>query len=173
MNKEVCTQTPTYNIGIVMDNTIMKGEKTLFVVGLITLEEILNLAKKYNVGHISLGANNSFNPKDITLEEYKPWDDLVFGCLNANLWVSLEFDTEHVEGILESGYCENTRFIPLISVKLPYINQLNYNTTIKLDDSPNKHSNQGVWTHHLHSLMSKEAFRHREIQDKTRQTNEY
>lgn len=171
MNKEVCD--PTYHIDVVVDNTLMKGKKTLFVVGIVALGEILNLVKNHNIEHISLGTNYSFNPKDITIEEYTPWDDIIFGCLNANLWVTLEFDTTHVEGILESGYCENARFIPLISVQLPYINQLSYNTIIKLDDSPAKYTNQGVWTHHLHCLMSKEAFRHRDIQDNPRQTNEY
>jgi hypothetical protein len=46
----------------------------------------------------------------------------------------------------------------MISVKLPYINQLNYNATIKLDDRTWGATNPGVWTHHLPSLMTKETY---------------
>jgi len=70
----------------------------------------------------------------------------------------LDFGVEHIEGVLESGYNEYAKFIPMISVKLPYINQLNYNTTIKLDDRTWGDTNPGVWTHHLQSLMGKDKF---------------
>jgi hypothetical protein len=46
----------------------------------------------------------------------------------------------------------------MISVKLPYINQLNYNATLKLDDKTWGATNPGVWTHHLQSLMSLDMF---------------
>jgi hypothetical protein len=46
----------------------------------------------------------------------------------------------------------------MISVKLPYINQLNYNATLKLDDRTWGDTNPGVWTHHLQSLMTKDKY---------------
>ena len=44
--------------------------------------------------------------------------------------------------------------------KLPYITQLNYNATLKLDDRTWGATNPGVWTHHLQSLMSKDKYTH-------------
>ena len=46
----------------------------------------------------------------------------------------------------------------MISVKLPYINQFNYNATLKLDDRTWGATNSGVWTHQLHDLMSKDKY---------------
>jgi hypothetical protein len=45
----------------------------------------------------------------------------------------------------------------MISVKLPYIQQLGYNATIKLDDKDFAASNPGVWCHSLHSLTKREG----------------
>ena len=61
-----------------------------------------------------------------TDSEQKGWDNLVFGLLKEMYTVTLDYDIKYHEWILESGYNENTRFISQISVKLPYIDQLNY-----------------------------------------------
>jgi hypothetical protein len=97
-------------------------------------------------------------PKSISQEEYKAWDEVIVGCLKADYWVTLDFGVEHIEGVLESCYSEYPRFVPMISVKLPYINQLNYNATLKLDDRTWGATNPGVWTHQLHDLMSKDKY---------------
>ena len=151
-------QNVVYFTGYEVEHTICYGMKTLFVVGTPPVEEILSKAKEHDVKHIYFGTSQSFNPKSISHEEYKAWDDVIFGCLKANYWVSLDFGVEHVEGVIESGYSEYDRFVPMISVKLPYINQLNYNATLKLDDITWGKTNPGVWTHHLQSLMSKDKF---------------
>jgi hypothetical protein len=151
-------QNVVYFTGYEVEHTICYGMKTLFVVGTPPVEEILTKAKKHDVKHIYFGTSQSFNPKSISQEEYKSWDDVIIGCLKANYWVSLDFGVEHIEGVIESGYSEYDRFVPMISVKLPYINQLNYNATLKLDDRTWGATNPGVWTHHLQSLMSKDKF---------------
>ena len=151
-------QNVVYFTGYEVEHTICYGMKTLFVVGTPPVEEILSKAKEHDVKHIYFGTSQSFNPKSVSHEEYKPWDDVIFGCLKANYWVSLDFGVEHIEGVIESGYSEYDRFVPMISVKLPYINQLNYNATLKLDDITWGKTNPGVWTHHLQSLMSKDKF---------------
>ena len=46
----------------------------------------------------------------------------------------------------------------MISVKLPYLQQLGYNAIIKLDDKDFKSTNPGVWCHNLHSLLTRETF---------------
>jgi len=151
-------QDVVYFTGYEVEHTICHGMFTLFVVGTPPLEEILKLAKDHSVEQIYFGTSQSFNPKSMSCEEYKAWDEVIYGCLNADYWVALDFDVEHVEGIIESGYSEHAKFVPMISVKLPYINQLNYNATLKLDDKTWGATNPGVWTHHLQSLMSLDMF---------------
>ena len=149
-----------YFTGYEVEHTICHGMFTLFVVGTPPIEEILTKAKNSKVKHIYFGTSQSFNPKAISQAEYKAWDEVIIGCLKADYWVSLDFGVEHIEGVLESAYNEYPRFVPMISVKLPYINQLNYNATLKLDDRTWGATNPGVWTHHLQSLMSKDKFTH-------------
>ena len=149
-----------YFTGYEVEHTICHGMFTLFVVGTPPLDEILTKAKEAGVKHIYFGTSQSFNPTAISHAEYKAWDDVIIGCLKADYWVSLDFGVEHIEGVLESAYNEYPRFVPMISVKLPYINQLNYNATLKLDDRTWGATNPGVWTHHLQSLMSKDKYTH-------------
>ena len=158
-----------YFTGYEVEHTICYGMKTLFVVGTPPLQEILTKAKETEVTHIYFGTSQSFNPKAMSQEEYAPWDEVILGCLKADYWVSLDFGVEHVEGVIESGYSEQARFVPMISVKLPYINQLNYNATLKLDDLTWGKTNPGVWTHQLHDLMSKDKYTYWDqyTQDKT------
>jgi hypothetical protein len=53
---------------------------------------------------------------------------------------------------------EYDTFIPMISVKLPYIKQLGYNATLKLDDKDFKATNPGVWCHSVHELQTRKTF---------------
>jgi len=147
-----------YFTGYEVEHTVAYGMKTLFVVGTPPLAEILAQAKQHDVKQIYFGTSQSFNPQAISNDEYRAWDDVIIGCLKADYWVTLDFGVEHIEGVLESGYNEYAKFIPMISVKLPYINQLNYNATIKLDDRTWGATNPGVWTHHLQSLIGKDKF---------------
>ena len=77
---------------------------------------------------------------------------------DTGIWVTLDFDVKYAEWVLESGMTEYDTFIPMVSVKLPYINQFNYNTTIKLDDKDFKATNPGVWCHSLHELQTRKTF---------------
>lgn len=151
-------QEVVYFTGYEVEHTICYGMKTLFVVGTPPLAEILEQARTQLVTQIYFGTSQSFNPQAVTNEEYSAWDEVIKGCLDAGFWVALDFGVEHIEGVIESGYSEYARFVPMISVKLPYINQLNYNATIKLDDITWGATNPGVWTHHLQSLMGKDKF---------------
>ncbi len=151
-------QNVVYFTGYEVEHTVAHGMYTLFVVGTPPLEEILFWAKRAEVKQIYFGTSQSFKPKAMTHEEYRPWDEVILGCLKEGYWVALDFGVEHIEGVIESGYSEYEKFIPMISVKLPYINQLNYNATLKLDDKTWGATNPGVWTHHLQSLMGKDKF---------------
>jgi hypothetical protein len=79
-------------------------------------------------------------------------------CLTAGLWCTLDFDVAVVQGVLECTFIGHRRFIPQISIKLPYLTQLGYNATIKLDDLDFDHSNPGVWCHRLRDLTTTESF---------------
>jgi hypothetical protein len=91
-------------------------------------------------------------------QEYKDWEFIMIALLKDNIWVTLDYDITHHEDVLEGGMTEYDTFIPMISVKLPYIRQLNYNATLKLDDKDFNATNPGVWSHSLHDLMDRKVF---------------
>ena len=150
----------TFFVGTEIEHTPAFGKKTLFVVGIQDPDELLSLAHKNNCTHVYLGANQSF---DLTGEhgseaENDGWDAMFKAAVDDGLWVTLDFDLEYIDWINESGYSEHNNFIPMISVKIPYIEQLGYNACIKLDDVDFDASNKGVWTHSVHTLMDRSKF---------------
>jgi hypothetical protein len=106
-----------------------------------------------DIQHIYFGANMSFNAKKLYV-----WEAVIMDFLRADYWCTLDFDVRNVEDILETEMVEWHRFIPMISVKLPYIDQLGYNAVLKLDDTDFKASNPGVWCHRVRDLMTTDSF---------------
>jgi hypothetical protein len=150
-----------YFTGYEVEHTVCYGMFTLFVVGVQPVDEILELASTHCVQQIYFGTSQSFPNIDINdSDEWKRWEKMIEVCLDNDYWCTLDLDVKQAEGLLESGLCGHNRFVPMISVKLPYINQYNYNTTIKLDDRTWGATNSGVWTHQLHDLMNKEKYTH-------------
>jgi hypothetical protein len=78
--------------------------------------------------------------------------------LNAGYVCTLDIDVACAEGLLEGGLTEHINFIPMLSVKLPYLQQLGFNATIKLDDKDFAATNHGVWCHSLHDLTNRNNF---------------
>ena len=151
----------TFFTGVEIERTPAFGMKTLFVVGVHDPYVIMELARNHNCKHIYFGANQSFQTNGVNdVETWRPWEDMIYVCLDAEdgFWCTLDFDVKETEGLLESGLTEKRRFIPQISVKLPYINQLGYNATLKIDDKDFKATNPGVWSHSLHTLMDRSKF---------------
>lgn len=148
-----------YFTGFEVEKTPVHGKLTLFVVGNRPLQEVLAKAEQEQVEHIYLGANQSFglNPIDQN-DEWIAWDNLTKGLLEKDYWVTLDYDARYHEGVLEMPALEYSKFIPMISVKLPYIQQLPYHTHIKLDDKDFKATNPGVWVHRLHDLKTSTTF---------------
>ena len=64
-----------YFVGIEVENTAMKGEKTLFVVGVKPVDEIVALAEKHNVKHLYFGTSQSFHPH--SPYDWAAWDDMI------------------------------------------------------------------------------------------------
>ena len=147
-----------YFVGTEVEHTPHYGKRTLFVVGVKDAEEVLATAEEAGCKHIYLGANMSFNVTDNTESQWQPWEAMVFPLLKEGYWVTLDVDVSQVEGLLETGFTEYNRFIPMISVKLPYIDQLGYNACLKIDDKDFDASNPGVWVHRVHDLKNKSVF---------------
>ena len=145
-------------IGQEVEQTMMWGQPTLFVIGLQEAEKIKTMAAENNIQHIYFGANHSYNP--VSANEYYQWDDMIKDCLDADFWCTLDMDIRHVENFLDSGLTEHNKFIPMLSCKIPYINQLGYNAILKIDDKDFAASNPGVWCHRLHDLQSYNSFTH-------------
>jgi hypothetical protein len=133
--------------------------RTLFVVGVQDAGVILNLVKNNDCNHIYFGANQSFPKLEINDGDgWRDWEMMILDCLEHDLWCTLDLDVSLVEGLLESSLVEQRKFIPQLSVKIPYLTQLGYNATIKLDDKDFKATNPGVWCHTLHSLTGRDTF---------------
>jgi hypothetical protein len=146
-------------VGTEVEHSPAFGLRTLFVVGLQDPFTVIAMAQKNNVGHIYFGANMSFpNPAVNDATQWNAWEKMIQACLGSGAWCTLDLDVSAVEGLAESMLCENNRFIPMISVKLPYIGLLNYNAVIKLDDKDFEATNPGVWCHSVHDLKNREVF---------------
>ena len=156
MNRNGHSNTSLF-VGTEVEHSPAHGAKTLFVVGIQPTELIEAAYIAHRCEHIYFGANQSFAP-DGTADFFTPWESMIFYFLKKNYLCTLDFDVSDVEEVLESGFSEYHNFIPMISVKLPYINQLGYNATLKIDDKDFAATNPGVWCHSLHRLQYRNAF---------------
>lgn len=145
-----------YFIGTEVENTIMKGSKTLFVVGIKPTNEILALLAEHQIDHVYFGTSQSFNPH--SHYDWAEWNNMITPILSKNIFVTLDFDVQYARDIHEEGWCEHHNFIPMISVKLPYIRLYNYNATVKIDDNTWGDSNPGVWCHPLNELLTRNVY---------------
>ena len=151
----------TFFTGIEIEKTPAYGMKTLFVTDVQDPYVIMELARNHSCQHIYFGANQSFPKLEVNdAEQWRLWEDMIYVCLDADdeFWCTLDLDVAQVEGLLESGLIEKRQFIPQLSVKLPYLQQLGYNATIKIDDKDFKATNPGVWCHNLHDLLDRNKF---------------
>lgn len=149
----------SFFVGTEVEHTPAFGLKTLFVVGVQDTTRIHIKYTQNQCEHIYFGANMSFpNPTSDNWKEWEPWEKMIKEILDLGILCTLDVDSTSSEGLLESGLTEHNNFIPMISVKLPYIHQLGYNATIKLDDKDFNATNPGVWCHSVHDLQKREVF---------------
>jgi hypothetical protein len=142
-------------LGTEVEHTPAYGMKTLFVVGLVDEKEVLQEALRHDVEHIYLGANQSFQVGNGGMEH---WSHLISACLAEDYWVTLDYDVNEHHDVMSIGVQDYNRFISMISVKLPGIRKLNYNATLKIDDSDYEATNPGVWCHSVHNLQKRNLF---------------
>jgi hypothetical protein len=147
--------------GTEVEHTPAHGRYTLFVVGVQSVE---NIARALTTGsepveHIYFGANMSFPKCDVNdLDVWRPWEQMIHAFLELDYLCTLDIDVSCVEGLHEGMFCEYNNFIPMISVKMPYIRLFNYNATLKIDDRDFRATNPGVWCHSIHELQNKSVF---------------
>lgn len=150
--------------GTEVEHTPAFGKRTLFVVGVPEIEDIQSMLNnpKTNLNgpieHIYFGANMSF-PKldDDNLIGWTVWELMVQAFLDQYL-CTLDIDVACVQGLVKGCLIKHNNFIPMISVKMPYINLLGYNATVKIDDVGFRATNPGVWCHGVHDLKNRQAF---------------
>jgi len=142
--------------GTEVEHTPALGKKTLFVIGVQSEDDIA--AHLQGCEHIYFGANQSFPNYDTNARGWLDWENMIGPFLDRGYLCTLDIDVKSVEGLLESGFTEHHNFIPMISVKLPYIRQLGYNATLKLDDRDFAATNPGVWCHSIHQLQNRAVF---------------
>lgn len=137
-----------YFIGEEVEDTCLLGEQMLFVVGIQPAEEIDKICRTHNLKAIYLGTSQSFDGS-----WWHAWHTLIEQLLDWGYWVTLDFDHCHLKQIQSHAVSQHPKFIPMISVKIEHVNQLNANATIKIDDKQWGHSNSGVWCKNLRMLQ--------------------
>lgn len=149
----------SFFVGTEVEHTPAYGERTLFVVGVQDSSTIIAEAWRHSCTHIYFGANQSFPKLSATdAKRWRSWEDMIMTCLDESFTCTLDLDVTCAEGLLESGLVERHNFIPMLSVKLPYIRQFPYGATLKLDDRDFAATNPGVWCHSLHDLQKRRVF---------------
>lgn len=151
-------------VGDEIEHSPVQGHRTLFVIGLQDPDRIAwqigehDRAAAKPITHVYFGANQSLPRLSFADPAWREWESMIQAMLEHGYWCTLDLDVASVEGLLESGLTESPRFVPMISVKLPYIGLLGYNAVIKLDDRDFAATNPGVWCHELHDLMDRQRF---------------
>ena len=153
------TDAVTVFTGVEIEHTPAFGMRTLFIVGLQNPLDIVRIAQEQKCQHIYTGANATFDPT-IDDTSWSAWNNMISELLihKNKYWVTLDFDVKHCEHVHEMGFCENQRFIPQISVKIPHLTLFNYNATLKVDDVDFEATNAGVWCHKLNTLLVDNRF---------------
>jgi hypothetical protein len=147
----------TFFVGYEVEKTPAHGLKTLFVTGIQSVEVIEQWYKQESCEHIFFGANHSYNPE--IAEDFESWENMIKPFVSMNVLCSLDIPSNiNLEWFLEGPLIEYDNFIPQIRFVVPYIQQWNYNTMIKIDDKDFKASNPGVWCHSLHDLKDRNKF---------------
>ena len=128
-----------FMIGIEVEHTPAYQQKTLFVQGYKSLEEIKTRCIQHHVEHVYLGANRSFSPAH-------NWNQLISDLLKNNLCVTLDYLAsyhQHLMSFLSESIWNHPKFIPMITVDISNLCGLSNNLTIKIDDVDLK--SKGVW----------------------------
>ena len=132
-----------------VEHSPMFGQQTLFVVGLKNIKEIKSKLD-FGITHIYFGANQSFNPE--TSNDKVEWKKMIRYFLNDGYNCTLDFDVRYVEFISKT-LLKDTKFYPMISVKIPNLTSF-HNATVKFDDISFNKTNKGVYCMPLDNIYT-------------------
>lgn len=142
-----------YFVGPEVETTPVNGMKTLFVVGVRSIPQMISLAREYECKHIYLGANKSY-------QNNKTWGDIIPALLGEGFYVSLDYPVSSHQTVMEILPLEvrgHQRFIPMVSCEIPHIESFR-NLTVKIDDSDFNHTNRGVWCLSVRDILDSNRF---------------
>lgn len=142
--------------GSEVEHSPAHGMKTLFIVGIQPKDKIKELVEQYQVEHIYFGANQSF--ESYTDSDDEDWQQMISAMLMLDYCCTLDFDVKFWPRVQKYPFAQDHRFIPMISVKMPYAVFANLNTTVKFDDIDFNKTNPGVWCHQLKPLTQSTGF---------------
>ena len=143
-------KTVEFFIGKEIEHTPLLGTDTLFVVGIKSLAGTIQRAHKHKRTHIYLGTSDSFHPVG---KNWQLWDEFVQGLLAEGFYVTVDMDYTLADSNIVRRWVKNERFIPMIRVQLPYIEQLGPNAQVTFEDAYT-----GRWTHNLNKLKDYRRF---------------
>lgn len=141
-----------YYTGPEVRTTAANGAKTLFVVGVRSIPQMIELANEHNCKHICLGAKDSF-------QNNKLWNEIVPALLTEGFWVTLEYPTVSQNFVVEQidpEWIAHPKFIPLIKCVITHVETLNKNLTLLIDDSGE--TNSGVWSIPQSELLDRNRY---------------
>lgn len=143
-----------YFVGPEVETTPAYGMKTLFVVGVRGVAQMVEKATEHNCKHIYLGANRSF-------QKNKLWSDIIPELIDAGFKVTLDYPVEaqgFVVELLDPAYSNHPSFIPMVSCILPGVETFSKQMTIKIDDTGFEEANTGVWCLNASELLDVNRF---------------
>lgn len=127
--------------GIEIEKTMFYGLKTLFVVGVQPLSDLLKFSTEEQCSHIYLGANHSATEDNVHNLIYQA-KILIEGYQKK---VTLDIDVSLYE-LCHTVLLDDSSFCLIVSCKLPNIERIK-NVWVKVDDVDFRYSNSGVWLH--------------------------
>lgn len=133
--------------GIEIEKTSFHNQKTLFVVDVQPIKDIVHYALQEECSHVYLGANHSANNGN--LQELIKQAKVLMYQWEMNVTLDIDISLyEQACGIFSffGEIIDKKSFCLIVSCKLPNIGNLR-NAFIKVDDKDFKFSNRGVWLH--------------------------
>lgn len=141
-------------IGNEIETTPAAGMKTLFVSGVRSIPQTIELAHTHNCKHVYLGANRSF-------QKNKLWNEIIPALLAEGFRVTLDYPAdaqEYVVDLLPAEVVNHPYFIPMASVQIAHVETFSKNFVVKVDDVKFQGTNSGVWCIAAAELLDRNRF---------------
>lgn len=145
------SDTPVLFVGTEVEHTPHYGKKTLFVVDMQPVDEVVEAAVAEGVEHIYLAANHSYNKV-----ESEQWRDYMIAICNrdaiGSTAITIEVNCLDLDGAVIQ-ICKHYGIHLMVGVAIPGYHE---DITVKIDDVDFKASNPGVWCYN--PLASTQGF---------------